>query len=145
MKMKQLLLLLLMTVFCLSSMNVQAAASVATPNATSITTEKKADMPTWKAKMLSKFEQKLAKELAKPIDLQDPVKKWLWYSLISYGAGIVLAIVGSIMAAARLTSAATAGTIATGLGIGGIIALLGYLLFLAGSICFIIWLVKKFG
>ena len=139
--MKQMLLLLLMTVFCLSSMNLQAAASVATPNATSITTEKKADMPTWKAKIV----EKIASKFAKPIDLHDPVKKWLWYSLISYGSGLILAIIGGVIAAAAVASAATSGTIATGFGIGGILAGLGYLLLLAGSVFFIIWLVKKFG
>ena len=144
MKMKQMLLLLLMTVFCLSSMNLQAAASVATPNATSITTEKKADMPTWKAKIVEKIQQKMAKQFAKPIDLSDPVKKWLWYSLGAWLGGFILIIVGGILIAARAAAAVTAGTLVTGLGIGAILAGLGYLLALAGSVFFIIWLVKKF-
>ena len=61
--------------------------------------------------------------------LDDPVDKWFWFWIIGWGAGIVL----TIIAAAALTS-----------GTFGILWLLAYLAWLAGSVSLIIWLVKKF-
>jgi Flp pilus assembly protein TadB len=74
-------------------------------------------------KKFNKLKKKLAK---KDIDFNDPVDKWLWLWLISWGAAIVFGVI------------AYAGT-----GIV-ILATLSWLLWLAGSVFFIIWLVKKF-
>ena len=62
----------------------------------------------------------------------DPVGKWLVYACIGWGAGIILGVI----AAASLT----AGTVSS----FGILYLLAYLCYLAGTVSFVVWLVKKF-
>jgi hypothetical protein len=61
--------------------------------------------------------------------LDDPVDKFFWFWIIGWGAGIVLTIIAS----AALTS-----------GSFGVLWLLAYLAWLAGSVSLIVWLVKKF-
>ena len=61
--------------------------------------------------------------------LDDPVDKFFWYWIIGWGAGIVL----SVLAAATITG-----------GGFGVLWLLAYLAWLAGSVALIVWLVKKF-
>ena len=61
--------------------------------------------------------------------LDDPVDKWFWFWIIGWGAGIVLTIIAS--------AALASGTF-------GVLWLLAYLAWLAGSVSLIIWLVKKF-
>ena len=135
-------------------MNVNAAASVATPNPTTITLgEKKAEMPTWKTKIVEKFQQKIqqkiAKNFAKPgVDFKDPVKKWLWFAVFSYLAALVCYILTIVLAVGSVASVGTGGSVAaasTGLGVAGIFSILGLILGIAATAFFIIWLVKKFG
>ncbi|MGB3080269.1 MAG: hypothetical protein WBB31_14380 [Saprospiraceae bacterium] len=57
----------------------------------------------------------------------DPVNRWFWLWIITWGAGILLLVVS----AGALTSAA--------------IGILWLLAFAVGSIALILWLVKKFG
>ena len=61
--------------------------------------------------------------------LDDPVDKFFWFWIIGWGAGIVLTIIASATLSA---------------GSFGILWLLAYLAWLAGSVSLIIWLVKKF-
>jgi len=61
--------------------------------------------------------------------LDDPVDKWFWFWVIGWGAGIIL----TVIAGATLSA-----------GSFGILWLLAYLAWLAGSVSLIIWLVKKF-
>ncbi len=74
---------------------------------------------------------RLKKKLAKKgIDFGDPVYKWLWFSLGAFLAAILLWII----AAASVTSGHIGGF--------GILGILSLLLWLAGGVFFIIWLVK---
>ncbi|MFZ1679264.1 MAG: hypothetical protein WAT91_18415 [Saprospiraceae bacterium] len=57
----------------------------------------------------------------------DPVNRWFWLWIITWGAGILLLVVS----AGALTSAA--------------IGILWLLAFAVGSVALILWLVKKFG
>jgi hypothetical protein len=149
--MKQVKLLLMMAVFCFTAMTTQAAQAVSMDmNTFSSTvptqkvTEKKGLVAKFTAKVADAKAKFLAKKLAKPgMDFSDPVKKWLWYAVCSWIAGLIIAIVGGVITAASVASSVTTGA-ATGIGIGGILAFLGWLIFLAGSVFFIIWLVKKF-
>lgn len=75
-------------------------------------------------KRVAKFE-KLFKKAG--IDFQDPVEKWLWYGIFGCGAAVVLSI---------LWRAGTASF--------GLLGALSSLLLLAGIICLVIWVVKKF-
>ena len=79
-------------------------------------------------KKLNKKAAKWMKRLAKKadIDFDDPVDRWLWLWIISWGIAIVLSILGY--------------------GVGGLLirGTLAWLLWLAGTVFFIIWLVKKF-
>jgi hypothetical protein len=61
--------------------------------------------------------------------LDDPVDKFFWFWIIGWGAGILL----TVLAAATITG-----------GGFGVLWLLAYLAWLAGSVSLIIWLVKKF-
>jgi ABC-type multidrug transport system fused ATPase/permease subunit len=69
------------------------------------------------------------------VDFKDPVNKWMWFWIFGWAAALVLAIIGV---------AIVAGTVGTGFGIGSIIALIGWLAGLFGTISLIIWIVKKF-
>ena len=59
------------------------------------------------------------------IDLQDPVQKWLWYAIIGVLGGALIYITAAIV------------------GIGAI-WYIGYLLTLAGVVCFWYWVYLKF-
>ncbi len=71
--------------------------------------------------------QNVAKALG--FDLKDSVQKWLWYALIAWGIGVALYLGGFIWAL-----------------VGGslfwIFYSIGYLATLAGSVFFIVWLIK---
>ncbi len=69
-----------------------------------------------KEKRFSKLNDLLAK---KGVDLNDPVKKWLWLTILFVAASVVLSV----------------------LGVGGILA---RLVWAAASVCFLIWLAKYF-
>jgi hypothetical protein len=68
--------------------------------------------------------------------LDDPVDKFFWYWVIGWGAAIVLTIIASAIA--------VGGAFSGGFGAAWILALLGSLVGLAGTICLVIWLIKKF-
>lgn len=59
-------------------------------------------------------------------DFSDPVSKWLWFSLLAYAGGILFYIIGLIAASPPLWIA-------------------GYVLWLAATVFFVIWLVRRFG
>jgi hypothetical protein len=149
--MKQIKLFLMMAVFCFTAVTTQAIQSV-TMNVPAIETAattnvsaKKTLVEKFKAKVAETQAKLIAKKLAKPgVDFSDPVKKWLWYALTAWAAGILLYIIATVVGVGSVASATT-GAVSTGLGISGILWLIGGLLSLAGTICFVIWLVKKFG
>jgi hypothetical protein len=152
--MKQIKLFLMMAVFCFTAVTTQATQSVtmnvpAIETAATATTNvpvKKTLVEKFKAKVAETQAKLIAKKLAKPgVDFSDPVKKWLWYALSGWAAGILLYIIATVVGVGSVASATTTGAVSTGFGISGILWLVGGLLSLAGTICFVIWLVKKFG
>jgi hypothetical protein len=82
------------------------------------------------AKKMTKFMSKRFAKAGGGIDLQDPVEKWMWFWIFGWGAGLVLSILASAV------------TFGTGFSIFWGLA---SLLWLAGSVCLVIWLLKKFG
>ena len=60
------------------------------------------------------------------IDLEDEVEKWMWFWIFGWVAAIALSIVGAIIGST-------------------IITLIASLVGLAGSVCLVLWLVKRFG
>lgn len=82
-------------------------------------------------KKLAKLEKKMAEG---PFD--DDVKKWRNFWLLGWGGGILLMIVGGVVA--------VGGALSGGFGIGAILYILGGLAVTFGSISLIIWLIKKF-
>lgn len=83
------------------------------------------------------FEKVIAKKMEKygTIDFNDPVKKWMWFWIFGWGAGLLLTIIG----AAAFTGSVWGG----GVGAAGvIISLLGWLAWLFGTVSLVIWLVK---
>lgn len=142
--MKQLTLLLTILMFGFSAM-ATSAVTISTTTTASTVSEKKSDFSVAKTKIIEKFQQKIAKKLQKAnpnpgVDFKDPVKKWLWYGLTGWVAAVALYIVSAVVGVGSVT----AGT-GAGLGLAGILGLIGGLVGLAGTVCFVIWLVKKFG
>jgi hypothetical protein len=80
----------------------------------------------WLNKFISKKMEKKAKK--KGVDFQDDTEKWLWFAIFGWGAAIIL----SIIISAAFTTFWT---------LGWLIPLVS----LAAFVCFVIWLVKKFG
>lgn len=77
--------------------------------------------------------ERIQKKLEKyGVDFSDPVNKWMWYWIFAWGAAIVV----SILAWGILSSTVSG---------FGILGLLSSLLWLAGTVSLVIWLVKKFG
>jgi len=60
------------------------------------------------------------------IDLDDEVEKWMWFWIFGWGAAIALSIIAAI-----ITSV--------------IVSALASLVGLAGTVCLVLWLVKKYG
>jgi hypothetical protein len=87
-------------------------------------------------KRMSRFETLMNKM---GVDFKDPVKKWLWFAVLGWAAGLVLYII----AVATAVGTVSTGT-GAGLGISAILGILGWACFLFGGISFVIWLVKKF-
>jgi hypothetical protein len=155
--MKQIKLFLMMAVFCFTAVTTQATQSVAmnvpaieaAATTTTNVSAKKTLVEKFKAKVAETQAKLIAKKLAKPgVDFSDPVKKWLWYALTGWVASIVLSIVAVVVgvgSVASVTTTTTGAAVSTGLGISGILWLLAGVLSLAASVCFVIWLVKKFG
>ena len=75
-------------------------------------------------KMMDKIQKKMDKmDAKKGVDTSDPVKKWLWFAIFAWIAAIVLYILGWFIP---------------------FVWYLGYLASAAGTIFFIIWLLKLF-
>lgn len=84
------------------------------------------------AKKQKRFEKRMAKVKdfmeKKGVDFTDPVDKWLWFAIFGWGAAILLSIILSIAPWGFWT-------------VGWLISIVG----LAATVCFVIWLLKKFG
>lgn len=91
-------------------------------------------------KRVDKINAKRALKGKAAIDFSDPVKKWMWFWILGWGAGLILAIVAGIVAAGSVTSGSV-----SGLGGASLISLLSVLCWLAGTVAGVIWLVKLFG
>jgi hypothetical protein len=90
------------------------------------------------AKKMAKLQKRFGN--GKAIDLQDPVNKWMWFWIFGWGAGLLLFIIGGVVAVGGAASGSGAG-----FGVGAIFSLLGVLCSLFGTVSLVIWLVKKFG
>jgi len=90
---------------------------------------------TFKAeKKASKF--KLFKK-GNRVDFSHPVDKWMWFWIFGWAAGLLL----SIIAAAVTTGGIYSGSF----GAGAVLFTFAWLAWLFGSVCLVVWLVKKFG
>ncbi|MEI6409051.1 MAG: hypothetical protein WCR52_06695 [Bacteroidota bacterium] len=78
-------------------------------------------------KKMAKFQKRIAKKIAegKKIDFQTEPDKWMWFWIFGWGAGFLLYSFGYFIAAPFWW--------------------LGYLCMLAGTICLVVWLLKKSG
>jgi len=76
-------------------------------------------------KRIAKFERLFGKSSNAGVDFNDPVQKWLWFGLLGWLAGALLYSLGWFIAAPFWY--------------------LGYLCWLAGTICIVIWILKKTG
>jgi Flp pilus assembly protein TadB len=78
-------------------------------------------------KKIAKFQKRLAKKMAdgQKVDFKTEPDKWMWFWLFGWGAGFLLYSFGWFVAAPFWY--------------------LGYLCMLAGTVCLIIWLLKKSG
>ena len=78
------------------------------------------------------FKKVVAKKMDKygAIDFSDPVKKWMWFWIFGWAAGLLLWIISWTV----LTSG--------GIGGFGVLGLLGSLAWLFGTVCLVVWLVK---
>ena len=85
---------------------------------------------------MEKWMNKLQKKLA-AVDFNDPVKKWMWFWIFGWGAGLLLSIIAGAVA--------TGGVFSGGFGAAYILALLGSLAWIFGTVSLVIWLVKQFG
>lgn len=90
------------------------------------------------AKKMAKFQKFMkSKKVQKMLGgLDDPVDKFFWYWVIGWGAAIILSIIA--------VAVATGGVFSGGFGVAWVLALLGWLAGLAGTVFLIVWLVKKF-
>lgn len=77
-------------------------------------------------KRIQKFERLFGKSSGDAgIDFKDPVQKWLWFALLGWLAGALIYSFGYFVAAPFWY--------------------LGYLCWLAGTACFVVWILKKTG
>lgn len=145
MKLKGILLSLslVMIAFSLGAVNKSNSAAVMADgqNATQMEVAKASSQAMTKAevKEIKKEQRKverierIQKKLQKyGVDFSDPVNKWMWYWIFAWGAAIVVSILAW-------------GVLSSSVGGFGILGLLSSLLWLAGTVSLVIWLVKKFG
>lgn len=122
--MKNLNMLSLLVIFALLFAAQPASAVVTVQNGESTTgviSKKELKKQERLEKAITKAEKKLDKLEKKGVDFSDPVKKWLWFAIFAWAAAIVLYILGYFVP---------------------FIWWLGYLAGLAGTIFFVIWLLK---
>lgn len=122
--MKQITLLLAFIVLFTSSLT---AATAATSLTTSTNIEKKVDLPTWKVKLIEKFEKKVAKISKKDKPevndlLAKDAKWWLKIWLLCWLGAVVFYGLGAFVL--------------------GPLYWLGYLFSLLGSVAFVVWILK---
>ena len=87
-------------------------------------------------RLMARVDRFLAKRgLERPagIDLQDPVKKWMWFWILGWGGAVVLYILASVL---------FVGTGGAGFGVATLLSLLGSLLGLFGTVSLVMWIVK---
>ncbi|RMD69394.1 MAG: hypothetical protein D6818_10380 [Bacteroidetes bacterium] len=87
-------------------------------------------------RFMARVDRMLAKkgmERPEAIDLQDPVKKWMWFWILGWGAAIVLYILASVL---------VVGTAGAGFGVATLLSLLGSICGLFGTVSLVMWLVK---
>lgn len=77
-------------------------------------------------RLAKRLEKRLAKQAEIEVDLDDPVDKFMWYWLGLWAIAIGLGLIGAI----------------TGAGVFGWLATIAGLV---GTVCLVVWLVKKFG
>ncbi|MEZ4919540.1 MAG: hypothetical protein R2792_10610 [Saprospiraceae bacterium] len=112
-----------------------AVASTEAPQAAIERSEVKKEKKLFSEAKMAKMEKKLAKKMKKinkilgksgnSVDFNDPVDKWMWFWIFGWGGAILISVLSVFT--------------------GGFLWYLSYLLWTAGTVCLIIWLVKKFG
>jgi hypothetical protein len=141
MKMKT-VLFMLVSMFCFATTQPVMAITSSTATTTEMiekqSKELKKEFTT--QKKMNKMERFFAK---KGIDFSDPVKKWLWFWLFGWLAAIVFYILAAVTAVSTAVSAT--GTVTAGGGIAVVFGILGLLCALGAGVCFVVWLIKKFG
>lgn len=132
------LCLLVFTLFLASFSTVNASNAVSEEKTTEMLQQKASENEGFTAQVMSKMEKRFAKKMAKmekrfakrfgnstKVDFSDPVDKWMWFWLAGWAAGFLLYSFGYFIAAPFWY--------------------LGYLCWLAGTVCLVIWLLKKSG
>ncbi len=89
------------------------------------------------ARIVARVEHKIARKgmesSAAGIDLQDPVKKWMWFWILGWGAAIVFYVLATVL---------IVGTVGSGFGIAALLSLIGSLCGIFGTVSLIMWIVK---
>ncbi|MBK7337860.1 MAG: hypothetical protein IPJ00_17625 [Saprospirales bacterium] len=122
--MKNLNILSLLVIISLLFAVQPASAVVSVQNSKETTSISKKDLKKQERmeKLMDKIQKKMDKMESKGIDKNDPVGKWLWFAILAW----ILAIVLYILAAFTF----------------GAFWYIAYLASLAGTIFFVIWLLK---
>lgn len=122
--MKNLNILSLLVIISLLFAAQPASAVVSVQNSKETTSISKKDLKKQERmeKLMDKIQKKMDKMESKGIDKNDPVGKWLWFAILAW----ILAIVLYILAAFTF----------------GAFWYIAYLASLAGTIFFIVWLLK---
>jgi hypothetical protein len=144
MKMKTVLFLLVGLFSFATTQPAMAITSSTTSVSASVIAQQSKDLKK-EFKMQKKMNQMERFFAKKGIDFSDPVKKWLWFWLFGWLAAIVFIILAGVTAVSTAATATTAASAGTGGGIALIFGILGWLCALAAGVCFVVWLIKKFG
>lgn len=122
--MKNLNILSLLVIFALLLSAQPASAVVAVQNGqetTATISKKELKKQERLEKVMTKVQKKMDKLEKKGVDFSDPTNKWLWFAIFAWVAAIALYIIGYFVP---------------------FVWWLGYLAGLAGSVFFVIWLLK---